>query len=171
MSAEIAHVVALVHAGKLREAARLLEQLPMSARVLVLRARVTKAPADALAARDLARLEGDAPALVAAAALLGELHLSAAEPRLALHALAEGLKVAEVTGEAADAYLLAVLALAQARVGSPSKAALTAEKALIRAALGSPARVLALRALGRHEEARRDAAEGGVGAEFFVAEA
>lgn len=167
MNAEIALIVALVHAGRFEEAQRALDALPTDARTLVLRARVTKQLQDALAARDRARTEGDAPALVAAAALLGELHLAADEPRRALHALAEGLRIAEVTGNEADAYLLAVLALAQARVGSPRKAALTAEKALARSAPASPARVLALCVLGREEEARR-AAEGRVTFAYFV---
>lgn len=170
MNAEIAAIVALVHAGRFDEAERALNALPLGARTLVLRARMTKRLQDAIAARDRAREEGDAPALVAAAALIGELHLAADEPRLALHALAEGLRVAEVAGDEADAYLLAVLALAQARVGSPRKAALTARKALARSAPASPARVLALWALGREQEARH-AAEGGVSFAYFVIEA
>ena len=53
-------------------------------------------------------------ALIAAAALLGELEQAQGAPRQALRSLAEGLKVAELTGESADPHLLAVLAHVQA---------------------------------------------------------
>ena len=109
-------------------------------------------------ARDQARREGDAPALIAAATLLGELQL--AEPFAALRSLAEGLKVAEVVGEEADAHLLAVVAYAQQRVGSAAKAQRTAHKALDRSLPRSPARVWALLALGQAEEARAELGAG-----------
>ncbi|MFC4639594.1 hypothetical protein [Deinococcus hohokamensis] len=108
-------------------------------------------------ARRLARLEGDAGALVAAVTLLGEQHLE--QPFMALRTLAEGLKVAELTAQPADAHLLAVLAHAQVRLGG-NKGRHTAEKALDRAAPGSPAQVLALLALDRRPEALAQAARG-----------
>ncbi|WP_102128236.1 hypothetical protein [Deinococcus planocerae] len=113
-------------------------------------------------ARRLARAEGDAGALAAAATLLGEVMLWT-DPRAALRALAEGLKVAELAGTGADPHLLAVLAHTQAAVGSREKAARTAAKALDRSLPRSPARVLALLALGREEEARAEAREGELG--------
>lgn len=142
------------------------------ARVSLLRARAlfvwsrqsAKFPADALEcarqARDRARQEGDAGALSAAVTLLGEILLARGEPWEALRALAEGLKVAELTAQPADAHLLAVLALVQAEVGSARKAHLTAEKALGRSQPASPARVLALRALGRTQDAQHEARAG-----------
>jgi len=142
-----------------------LEGQPDIARPALLRARAAwqlgsaEAPGLARHARTLARQEGDAGALVAAATLTGEVLLSA-DSRAALRALAEGLKVAELTGQQADAHLLAVLAHAQAALGSSGKAARTAEKALSRSLPRSPARVLALLALNRAAEAR---AEAGVG--------
>ncbi|ADV68149.1 hypothetical protein [Deinococcus maricopensis] len=136
-----------------------------TARVLLLRARAhaqarhSDAPALARAARTAARAEGDTAALVQAAALLGELHLPHA-PHDALRDLAEGLKVAELTGQDADAYLLAVLAHAQRFAGGTAKAALTAQKACARSAPRSPARVLALHALGRHDDAETERQSG-----------
>lgn len=110
-------------------------------------------------ARTLARAEGDAGALVAAVTLLGELLLPA-DPRAGLRTLAEGLKVAELTGQEADAHLLAILAHTQVALGSAEKAGRTATKALSRSLPRSPARVAALLALGRREEARVEAAAG-----------
>nr|WP_246580439.1 hypothetical protein [Deinococcus aestuarii] len=144
------------------------EDLPDTARPALLRARAAwqlRAPdaADlAERARRLARAEGDAGALTAAATLLGEVVLQA-DPRAALRALAEGLRVAELTGTEADAHLLAVLAHAQAAVGSREKAGRTAAKALARSVPRSPARVVALLALGRGEEARAEAEAGELG--------
>lgn len=144
-----------------------------SARVSVLRARAlfvwkraegADPGADALEqarqAREVARREGDAGALTAAVTLLGEILLARGECRQALHALAEGLKVAELTARPADPHLLAVLALVQGEVGSERKARLTAHKALERSQPGSPARVLALRALRRTQDAQQEALAG-----------
>ena len=85
----------------------------------------------------------------------------------ALRSLAEGLKVAELTGAAADSHLLAVLAQVQARVGSSAKARQTAERALERSLPRSPARVLALLALGRGDEARQEAQAGKLAAVWW----
>lgn len=104
----------------------------------------------------LARQEGDAGALVAAATLRGEELIRAGERFAALRALAEGLKVAELGGQTADAHLLAVLAHAQ----GGAKGGRTAEKALARSGPGSPARVLALLALARPADAQSQAAAG-----------
>lgn len=151
--------------GEVGEGRRELAPLPDTARPALLRARAAalagepEAEALAIHARLLARREGDAGALVAAATLLGELSLPA-DPRLSLRTLAEGLKVAELTGQEADAHLLAVLAHAQRALGAGPKADRTAEKALSRAAPRSPARVLALLALGRREEAEGEAQAG-----------
>ena len=82
--------------------------------------------------------------------------------REALHALAEGLKVAELLGTFADPHLLGVLAHAQRRGGSPAKAGATARKVLDRSPPRSPARVLALLALGEPGEAEREAEAGEV---------
>ncbi|MEF2279583.1 hypothetical protein V3W47_14905 [Deinococcus sp. YIM 134068] len=141
---------------------------PDTARPALLRARAAwqagqpDAASLAAHARTLARSEGDAGALIAAATLLGEMNLRA-DPRAALRALAEGLRVAEMSGTEADAHLLAVLAHAQAAVGGRDKAARTAAKALTRSVPRSPARVVALLALGREEEARREAEAGELG--------
>lgn len=151
--------------GEVGEARRELAPLQGTARPTLLCARAAalagelEAEALAVHARLLARQEGDAGALVAAATLLGELYLPA-DSRLSLRTLAEGLKVAELTGQEADAHLLAVLAHAQRTLGTGSKAERTAEKALTRAAPRSPARVLALLALGRSEEAGAEARAG-----------
>lgn len=154
--------------GRAQAALAVLDGQPDTARPALLRARAAwqlgRGDAADLAAhaRRLARTEGDAGALTAAATLLGEVLLPA-DPRAALRALAEGLKVAELAGAAADAHLLAVLAHAQAAVGSPGKAARTAAKALARSVPRSPARVLALLALGREGEARAEAEAGELG--------
>lgn len=143
----------------------LARDMPQTARWRVLHARAAwmagdaGALAQAHAARLQARTEGDAPALTAAATLCGELELQN-DPKMALRSLAEGLKVAEVVGEEADAHLLAVLAYAQRRAGGEAKAQRTAEKALSRAQPRSPARVLALRLLGQTEPARAEAEAG-----------
>ncbi|WP_034384806.1 hypothetical protein [Deinococcus sp. YIM 77859] len=161
---------------RLGQAAQALTELrgqPDTARPAVLRARAAwqAGQRDALScarhARALARAEGDAAALVAAVTLLGEILLS--EPKAALRALAEGLRVAELTGQEAEAHLLAVLAQAQAKLGSPTKAARTAAKALSRSLPGSPARVGALWVLGREEEARAEAAAGALGEGWWPA--
>lgn len=156
---------------RLGEAARglaALEDHPDSARPTVLRARARwqlrhpDAAEAARHARTLARRGGDAGALVAAVTLLGEMEL-AGDARAALRTLAEGLKVAELTGQEADAHLLAVLAHVQGAFGSRDRAARTAEKALARSLPRSPARALALIALGREEEARAGAVAGELG--------
>lgn len=141
------------------------------ARTAVLRARASwhlqqrTALEQAEKTRQLARQEGDAGAIIASAALLGEMHLT--EARTALRTLAEGLKIAEIIGEAADAYLLAVLAHAQARAGGTGKAQKTAEKALHRSPPRSPARVVALLALKRNSEAKQVATAGKLGDLWF----
>jgi len=146
---------------------------PQTARLALLRARAAwqtaQADAGELArqARTLARREGDAGALVAAATLLGEMEWRP-DPRSALRTLAEGLKVAEMTGQEADAHLLAVLAHAQAALGSREKAGRTAAKALGRSLPRSPARVLARLALGREAEASTEAAAGELGEVWLV---
>lgn len=151
--------------GEVDEARRELAPLPDTARPALLRARAAtlagEPDAEVLAthARLLARQEGDAGALVAAATLLGELYLPA-DPRLSLRTLAEGLKVAELTGQEADAHLLAVLAHAQRALGAGPKADRTAGKALERSRPRGPARVLALLALGQEAEAGREAQAG-----------
>lgn len=155
---------AALRLGQLQEALELIGSLPGDARHAVLLARAhwlggDPDPGWAEAARTQARQEGDAPALVAAVTLLGEVQLSDS-PRAALRTLAEGLKVAELMGQEADAHLLAVLAYTQRFIGSEAKAHRTAHKALERAAPRSPARVWALLALGRDVEAGAEAAAG-----------
>lgn len=146
---------------------------PDAARPAVLHARAAaqleQAGAADLAAqaRRLARREGDAGALVAAAVLIGEGSLGS-EPKAALRTLAEGLKVAELTGAQADAHLLAVLAHAQGRLGSRDKAGRTAAKALARSLPRSPARVVALLALDREAEARAEAEAGELAGVWWV---
>lgn len=153
--------------GEAQGARAALADLPDSARRAVLWARAGAQRGEvgaltlAQAARSQARREGDAAALVAAATLLAELEAPDL-PRQALRTLAEGLKVAELTGTEADAHLLAVLAHVQARVGSPARAGQTAARALDRSAPRSPARVLALLALGEPGEAEREAEAGEV---------
>lgn len=154
---------AALRLGETGSALALLESAPHSARRAVLLARAAwlaadgpdeavKASHEAQQARAQARAEGDAPALVTAVTLCGELELLVASERYApLRTLAEGLKVAEIVGESADAHLLAVLAAAQRF--SPRKAAQSAQKALERASVGSPAQVGALLLLGQLDEA------------------
>ncbi|GAA4016512.1 hypothetical protein GCM10022631_31090 [Deinococcus rubellus] len=166
---------AALRLGQLQEALELIGPLPGDARRAVLLARAHWLGGDpdscwAEAARSQARQEGDAPALVAAVTVLGEVQLS--DARAALRTLAEGLKVAEMTGEAADAHLLAVLAYVQRFVGSGAmgsevKAHRTAHKALERSAPRSPARVWALLALGREVEARAEAEAGQLAAGWW----
>lgn len=148
---------------------------PDTARPAVLHARAARldrAPdAAALAAHAarLARTEGDGNALIAAAILNAEQDLSGADRAAhfaALRSLAEGLKVAELTGQPADPHLLAVLAHAQ-RPLNARKAAATAAKALDRGEPGSPARVLALLALDRPDEARAQAQRGSLAAAWW----
>lgn len=144
-----------------------LERQPESARTQVLLARAAwqeshpEAVSRAEHARRLARQEGDAAALIAAATLMGEMQFR--QPFQALRSLAEGLRVAEHLGEEADAHLLAVLALVQRQVGSGAKAGRTARKALDRSLPRSPARVLALLALERPEQAHAEAQAGELG--------
>nr|WP_229783534.1 hypothetical protein [Deinococcus sedimenti] len=136
---------------------------PEGARVTLLRARAaslearTDAPDLAGSARTLARHEGDSAALIAAVTLLAE--GQQADSHAALRTLAEGLKVAEIAGQSADAHLLAVLAHTQLRL-NPRKGQATAAKALERSAPRSPARVLALRALNRADEGMLEARAG-----------
>ncbi|WP_189067803.1 hypothetical protein [Deinococcus radiotolerans] len=136
---------------------------PVGARVALLRARAAAltgaqdAPILAAQARALARKEGDSAALIAAVTLLAE--GEQADPYAALRTLAEGLKVAEIVGQSADPHLLAVLAHTQGRL-NVRKGQGTAAKALERSAPRSPARVLALLALGRPDEAFAEARAG-----------
>lgn len=159
---------------------------PDTARPAVLHARAARldrtpdAAALAAHAARLARAEGDGNALIAAAILNAEQDLfrnSPASPAesvnadrvahfAALRSLAEGLKVAELTGEPADPHLLAVLAHAQKPLNS-RKAATTAAKALDRSEPGSPARVLALLALDRPEDAHAQAQRGSLAAAWW----
>lgn len=161
---------ALLRLGQAARALDVLAPLPDQARPALLRARARWQQAlgqaveppwgesrAALHARDLARREGDTPALIAAATLSAEQLLG--EPYTALRVLAEGLKVAELGGEAADAHLLSVLAHVQLRLGGP-KGQRTAARALERSLPRSPARVLALLALRRGAEAMAEAQDG-----------
>lgn len=133
------------------------------ARVLLLLARAAAldgypgAGQQAEAVRTLARQEGDSAALIAAVTLRAE--GQGADPYAALRTLAEGLKVAEIAGQSADAHLLAVLAHTQARLNA-RKGQATAAKALERSVPRSPARVLALLVLARPGEAFAEAHAG-----------
>ena len=168
---------AALRLGQLETASALIEKLPDSARRAVLSARTGMLGgqwdmAQAEAARDEARREGDAPALVAAVTLLGELQLcmdDRSKPYAALRTLAEGLKVAELTNQDADAHLLAVLSHAQQRAGSANKAERTAVKALERSLPRSPARVWALLVLNRVAEAELQRLAGQLAAGWFAA--
>ena len=153
------HAAALLRLGERRAVLEALESQPETARVALLRARALGTREAAEHARALARQEGDGPALIAAATLMGELLLPT-DPRAALRALAEGLKVGELLREDTDAHLLAVLSLVQGRLGGGAKAEKTARKALERSVPRGPARVLALLALGRTEEAESERAAG-----------
>lgn len=161
----LTRAAALLRLGHTETARQTLAPLQASPRVALLLARMLALDSDAQAmtqathARALARADGDAAALTAAATLLGELLLPT-DSRAALRTLAEGLKVAELAGEAADAHLLAVLAHVQAAVGGAEKARRTAEKALARATPRSPARVVALLALAQPEQAHAEASAG-----------
>ena len=78
------------------------------------------------------------------------------DPHAALRALAEGLKVSEMSRVETDAHLLAVLSVVQRRIGGEGKALKTAQKALERSLPRSPARVIALLSLGRRQEAEAE---------------
>ncbi|WP_241191237.1 hypothetical protein [Deinococcus psychrotolerans] len=164
---------AALRLGQTAQALELIAPLPHTARraVLLARAHALEGQTElswAEQARQQARSEGDASALVAAVTLLGELQL--AQPYAALRTLAEGLKVAELVGGAADAHLLAVLAYAQRLVGgsgSTAKAERTAHKALERSMPRSPARIWALLALGRLAEAQAEREAGQLGAAWW----
>ena len=166
--APLLHTAALLRLGETEKVVTLLEALLLSARVQVLRARALGTLAAAQEARSLARREGDGPALIAAVTLLGE-RLLPDDPRGALLTLAEGLKVAEHLNAEADAHLLAVLAHVQARLGGQGKARKTAHKALGRSSPRSPARVLALLALGRLEEAEAERRAGELSTDWVQA--
>lgn len=170
---------AALRLGQLQVAHSLINTLPDDARRAVLLARAqalsgSRSPILAEQARGQARREGDAPALVAAVTLLGELQLhqvsaapSAPKPYVALRTLAEGLKVAELTGKEADAHVLAVLAYAQKQIGSAAKAERTAQKALERAPLRSPAQIWALLTLERYAEAEAERQAGQLDVAWF----
>lgn len=159
----VVKAAALLRLGEASAALEALRGMGHSARPAALRSRAAwqQQSNDAISmtdkARRLAQTEGDAAALVAVATLRGEQRLN--DPFAALRALAEGLKVSELTGDPADAHLLAVLGHAQVRLGS-GKGQRTAGKALERSLPGSPARVLALLALNRSEEALAEAKSG-----------
>ncbi|WP_189003890.1 hypothetical protein [Deinococcus malanensis] len=163
-------VAALLRLGEPAAALEVLREQGQSARPAALRARAVwqlqQQDARSLAeeARRRAQAEGDAAALVAVATLRGEQCLE--DPFAALRALAEGLKIAELTGDPADAHLLAVLGHAQLRMGS-GKGRRTAEKALERSLPASPARVLALLALDQPEEAMAQASSGELAAVWW----
>ncbi len=146
---------ALLRLGEADTALKVLEGQPDSARVSLLRARALGTTEAATVARALARQEGDSPALIAAATLLGELLLPS-DPHAALRALAEGLKVSEMLRVETDAHLLAVLSVVQRHIGGEGKALRTAQKALARSLPRSPARVIALLSLGRELEAEAE---------------
>lgn len=156
---------ALLRTGEREAVLELLSKQPETARVALLRARALGTLESAELARTLARQEGDSPALIAAATLLGELLLPH-DPRAALLALAEGLKVSEMMREETDALLLAVLSAVQARVGGAAKATRTAQKALERSLPRSPARVIALHVLGRGQEAEAERLGGELASDF-----
>ncbi len=170
------HAAALLRLGERQAVLDLLEDQAQSvqsapsestpsARVAVLRARALGTLESAELARTLARREGDSPALIAAATLLGE-RLLPGNPRTALLALAEGLKVSEMLREETGAHLLAVLSAVQARVGGAGKASKTAQKALERSLPRSPARVIALLVLGRGQEAETERLGGELASDF-----
>lgn len=143
-------------------------------RAEVMRARAALLAGDAVQAQERAAQAhgrafeaGDAPSLLAAIALLGELELRGAlesGSRTGLHAalnvLAEGLKIAEIVNEPADPHVLALIALTQHHIKGGPKAQATAAKALDRSLAFSPSGVLALTVLGRHEEAQGQAEAG-----------
>lgn len=158
-------VAALLRLGEREAALGVLSGQPETARTAVLRARAIGSLESAEAARALARREGDSPALIAAATLMGE-RLLFHDPHAALRALAEGLKVSEMMRVDTDAHLLAVLSLVQRRVGGEGKALRTAAKALERSQPHSPARVLALLALGHTTEAEAERAAGDLDLDF-----
>lgn len=168
----LVRAAAWLRLGEAHQALAVLIQAPPTARTAVLKARAAwqrdEGAAQSLAeeARRRARLEGDASALIAAVTLLGEQQLN--DPFAALRTLAEGLKVAEIAAQPADAHLLAVLAHVQLRLGG-SKGKRTADKALARAAPASPAHVLALLALQRQDEALAQATRGGLSPVWWAA--
>lgn len=83
-------------------------------------------------ALEAGRREKDAQLTVSSIWQKGELALEREDGKGALLILAEGLKIAELIGQQADPYLLAVLSEAQAFWGHREKAFKTAQKALER---------------------------------------
>ncbi|WP_291426650.1 hypothetical protein [Deinococcus sp.] len=162
----LTRAAAQLRLGRAHEALNTLQAEPATARPAALRARAQWQLGQltlegSLAVLHLARQEGDAGAIIALATLRGEQQLHA--PFAALRSLAEGLKVAELTGHSADPHLLAVLAHAQLRAGGLSKGTRSAEKALERSAPCSPACLIALLALRRPDEAQATAQAGELG--------
>ena len=143
----------------------------MLARAHALAGELVRAQEDAAEARLGAFEAGDASALFAAIALLGELELrtalingSRSGAMSSLNVLAEGLKIAEQTRVPTDPHVLALVALAQRHVGGfeapTNKSQATATKALGRSLAFSPASVRALLTLSRDADAHAEAKEG-----------
>lgn len=158
---------ALLRLGKSSEVLSLLENLPQNARTALLKARAAWQLDQphclewAHLAEELGKKEGDAPASIATATLLGEIQVVnlPTKPYRALRVLAHGLRIAELAQLDADPHLLAILSHVHKRIDT-QKHRETAQKALERAPERSPAKVLALWALKQEEKAQAQAQAG-----------
>lgn len=158
---------ALLRLGQASEVLGLLENQPQNARTALLKARAAwqleqlNSLKWAKLAEELGKKEGDAPASIATATLLGEIQMVSlpTKPYRALRILADGLRIAELANLDADAHLLAILSHVHKRIDT-QKYRETAQKALERAPERSPAKVLALLALEQEDEAQTQAQAG-----------
>ena len=79
-----------------------------------------------------ARKERSGTAIISAVCILGEVLLDLGQHKQAVVTLAEAFKVAELMGQEADPYALAITAEAHTRWGHPRKATVTIEKVFSR---------------------------------------
>lgn len=158
---------ALLRLGQAKEVLSLLDTQPQNARVAFLKARAawqldqSNSLELSHIAGQMGKQEGDAPASIAVATLLGEIQLVSlpTKPYLALRGLADGLRILELANLEPDAHLQAVLAHVHKRIGT-EKHQETAQKALDYSPERSPAQILALLALDRAAEAQSKAQAG-----------
>ncbi|MFC5600056.1 tetratricopeptide repeat protein [Deinococcus cellulosilyticus] len=102
---------------------------------------------------DQARKERNGTGIISAVCILGEVLLDLGQHKQAVVTLAEAFKVAEMMGQEADPYALAITAEAHTRWGHPRKAQATVEKVFSRTRPFEMAHVRAQISLGAIEPA------------------